>query len=467
MNESSARRLKRQFLPIMLAPLLLSACDNNNTVGSEAKRTYTFESRFVAGESSVAYNGQTCRHTLITALTNAIKDEAEIAGAEYRGSSVPYFDDTIAGDLAAQSTEQILGTPLPVLSDQDTLGELCGTSFLKQKFAGNDTVTDWKDWNTQFQGVNGEVSAEAYLRRLLTEVSNQALNGTHPAGNEHYVSATGIDYSQMIQKFLLGALVFAQGTDDYLGDDFNTPGKGLYASNAQSGTSPYSGLEHVWDEGFGYFGAARDYLSRTDEVNRTGVVDDNGDGFIDVRSEHNFGASTNAAKRDVGADPSTPTDFTATAFNAFIQGRTLITDTGVDFSAMTDAQRTELVSLRNAAVDAWEAAIVATVVHYINDTLADLGAIGAGPATAAQLADLAKHYSEMKGFALGLQFNRLSPINLEDTANPGQSLFVTLHELLRDQPTLTDDATYRANLLEARSLLGNLYGFSQANIEGW
>ena len=73
----------------------------------------------------------------------------------------------------------------------------------------------------------------------------------------------------------------------------------------------------------------------------------------------------------------------------------------------------------------------------------------------------------MKGFALGLQFNRLSPINLEDTANPGQSLFVTLHELLRDQPTLTDDATYRANLLEARSLLGNLYGFSQANIEGW
>ena len=467
MNESSARRLKRQFLPIMLAPLLLSACDNNNTVGSEAKRTYTFESRFVAGESSVAYNGQTCRHTLITALTNAIKDEAEIAGAEYRGSSVPYFDDTIAGDLAAQSTEQILGTPLPVLSDQDTLGELCGTSFLKQKFAGNDTVTDWKDWNTQFQGVNGEVSAEAYLRRLLTEVSNQALNGTHPAGNEHYVSATGIDYSQMIQKFLLGALVFAQGTDDYLDDDFNTPGKGLYASNAQSGTSPYSGLEHVWDEGFGYFGAARDYLSRTDEVNRTGVVDDNGDGFIDVRSEHNFGASTNAAKRDVGADPSTPTDFTATAFNAFIQGRTLITDTGVDFSAMTDAQRTELVSLRNAAVDAWEAAIVATVVHYINDTLADLGAIGAGPATAEQLADLAKHYSEMKGFALGLQFNRLSPINLEDTANPGQSLFVTLHELLRDQPTLTDDATYRANLLEARSLLGNLYGFSQANIEGW
>ena len=43
MNESSARRLRRQFLPIMLAPLLLSACDNNNTVGSEAKRTYTFE----------------------------------------------------------------------------------------------------------------------------------------------------------------------------------------------------------------------------------------------------------------------------------------------------------------------------------------------------------------------------------------------------------------------------------------
>lgn len=472
MNRMSCRLRLAPIItvPFLALPLFLVGCDAE-LAGNSNRSAYAFESQFSADESSVKYNGQTCRHTLITALNNAVKDANEIEKNSYRSSgssgNVPYFDDTIAGNLAAQSTQNVLNTALPVLADHDTLGELCGSSFLKQKFAGNDTVTDWKDWNTEFLGVAGQDSAEAYLRQLLTEVSTQAENGTNPAGTPHYVSATGIDYSQLIQKFLLGALVFAQGTDDYLDDDVGTLGKGLYASSAQNGSNPYSSLEHVWDEGFGYFGAARDYTSRDDDANKTGVVDDNQDGFIDVRAEHNFGASTNAAKRDAGADPATPTDFTNDAFSAFFAGRALITQAQVDFADMSAADQADLVAFRDAAAGAWEQAIAATVVHYINDTLNDMENIGTGPATPEQLTNLAKHFSEMKGFALGLQFNRLSPLNDDDAANPSQSLFVTLHNLLRDAPALTNDSVYRDDLLAARTLLQNTYNFSQQNVEAW
>ena len=46
-------------------------------------------------------------------------------------------------------------------------------------------------------------------------------------------------------------------------------------------------------------------------------------------------------------------------------------------------------------------------------TIADLNNIGTDDFS---YSDLAKHWSEMKGFALGLQFNRLSPVTDEQFA---------------------------------------------------
>ena len=61
-----------------------------------------------------------------------------------------------------------------------------------------------------------------------------------------------------------GAVGFSQGADDYLDDD--TEGKGLLADHtAADEGKPYTALEHAWDEGFGYFGGARNYLLYTDE----------------------------------------------------------------------------------------------------------------------------------------------------------------------------------------------------------
>ena len=236
----------------------------------------------------------------------------------------------------------------------------------------------------------------------------------------------------------------------------------MLADHTDSGKA-YTSLEHQFDEGFGYFGAARDYLDYSDNEiagkdgrdDWQGNHDTNGDGSIDFNSEYNFGQSTNAAKRDRKA--TIATDFTKQVMTAFLQGRKLLNDTaGV---ALTDAQRTELYGYRDTAVLTWEKAIAATVIHYINDVDGDLSAIGTDDFS---YADVSKHWSEMKGFALGLQFNKTSPLSDAD--------FASVHTMLGDMPVLigeTEVTAYKANLMTARDLLQAAYTFDAENVANW
>ena len=133
---------------------------------------------------------------------------------------------------------------------------------------------------------------------------------------------------------------------------------------------------------------------------------------------------------------------------------------GVDTASRQDELDT-LTGHAEAATLAWEKAFAATVVHYINDTIADTEAIGT---SGYSFLDHAKHFSEMKGFALGLQFNPKKQISDAD--------FVLLHAYLRDAPVLATAAQierdlYVTELLAARDILQLAYGFSQANVEGW
>lgn len=110
------------------------------------------------------------------------------------------------------------------------------------------------------------------------------------------------------------------------------------------------------------------------------------------------------------------------------------------------------------AVGAWEAALAATAVHYINDTIKDTRAIGTEDYS---FADHAKHWSEMKGFALSLQFNPRSAVSDAD--------FVSLHTLMGTRPVLGDASegereAYLADLLAARDILGQSYGFDAADL---
>ena len=201
---------------------------------------------------------------------------------------------------------------------------------------------------------------------------------------------------QMIEKFLRGAVSFSQGADDYLDDD--TEGKGLLCDNTSADDdAAYTALEHAWDEGFGYFGVSINYASMSDsDIKDIGHADANGDGAIDLLTEKVYGHAVNAAKRDIERSPR-PTTRSRLGMDS-----TRAAQSSTHGAALTDDAFAELQTHRDNAADAWERPSPSTVVHYINDTLQDMNRLGADDGS---FDDHAKHWSEMKGFALSFQFN--------------------------------------------------------------
>lgn len=431
---------------------------------------------------SVSYSGQVARHLLILELTNYISSglQADLDNdmfttreevleqllSLYRATDEEY--DLVLGDRA-------LTVSTLVDAAQNTLKEVsASTKDLSGKIAGNDATGQHQDWSQAFVafGAMGTRSPEQEIERLLGLIADNAAE--YIAGNTRldpngnaitsvYLAEDGLDYKQLVQKILLGAVAFSQGADDYLDDD--TEGKGLLSDHVDFGSNPYTALEHQFDEGFGYFGAARDYLEYSDDEisvkggrdEYQGMHDSNADGEIDFKSEYNFGHSQNAAKRDRGtASNSNPTDFTKEAMEAFIAGRKLLNDTAG--TELSDAQMTELQGYRDTALMAWEKSIAATAVHYINDTIADLDTMGTDDFV---YADLAKHWSELKGFVISLQFNRMSPLT--------DAQHLEVNSLIADAPVLTTEevAAYKADLEDARDILQAAYQFDAENVANW
>jgi hypothetical protein len=446
---------------------------------------YGFNSSFINGESSVSYSGQTSRHALIAELKHYIGDELQTdldngvltTKAEIIAKLNTYFN--------GESSDWEDGVfPITFMdAKQATFSDISSSlKTLEAKVAGNDAAGQHKLWNDgDFAGwgVKGAITPTELIEFFFDQLADNAmenLGGVRYAPGTTseiavYVNYDGTDLNQLIQKFLLMSITYSQATDDYLGEE--TDGKGLTTDNISGdsdGTKAYSKLEHQFDEGFGYFGAARDYLSyndneiagkvSSDEDGRSdwnGQHDTDGDGEIDLLSEINFGNSVNAAKRDRGTVGNTnPTDYSQDAMDAFLAGRNLINvNSG---ASLTTEQMTELLGYRDTAVNAWEKAIAATVVHYINELIVDLNGLGTDDFS---FADAAKHFSELKGFALGLQFNPYSPIT--------DVQFENIHALIQDAPVLdtTDVDAYIDDLVEARDILQSALAFDAENVTGW
>ena len=471
--------MKKIFaLSTLTLSIALAGCSDNdsNSSGSSAlditvPETYSFTSQFedFADVSSVSYSGQIARQVLIEDL-KALISSPEFTEITDRQAALDklnslYSNDNNDIDAAAYtfSKTDVMLTPGP------TYGDISTGKDIKGKLAGEDNDlrhVDLKGWATGLDADPTPDEFVQYLFGLLADNVENQLNRLDPVGGEvlaAHVTEGGVDLQQLIQKFLVMAVTYSQGTGDYLSDDLGD-GKGILSSAAQKVKndvpSAYSTLEHSWDEGFGYFGAARNYNDYTDleirakdgrpEYNK-GFHDANGDGLIDMNSEINFAASVNAAKRDLGSADSAPTDFTKATFDAFLTGRALITQQPVGYQAA-------LVEQRDIAVNNWEKTYAATVVHYINDVLQDMGKFGTDDYS---FTGHAKHWSEMKGFALGLQFNPNALMTIED--------FETVHTLFGDQPVLPaesvdDIAQYKADLLSARAIFKQSYSFADANM---
>lgn len=398
------------------------------------------------GQSSVSYGGQTYRNLLIHDLLRYIASLDEgvqtnvIASGQVETDLLFYLESI--KDLDGAFPHGYVVDEIALMQTQ--YADVSTGKNLLEKLAGNDSVTDHQDWSTAFYGW-GEAdvtSPESLIRLWISQVDYQASNWSNTSSQTPsvYISRDGVDYKQMLHTFLLCGVAYSQGTDDYLDND--VVDKGLLSSHVPTEGSTYSALEHAWDEGFGYFGAAQDFILWTDtEIAGPSALDRNGDGQIDLKTEVNWNFSTLAAERDLDG---LGTDFTADAWKAFWTGRDLLSRTvGSELSA-TDMDT--LVELRDQAVIAWEKVLVATIVEALNNTVQQID-------TSAPLEDLAHDWSTMKGFSLGLQFNPHTLLSTEQ--------FVQIQDLIGQFPKT--NGQYIDDLLAVRQVLVDVYDVNEGH----
>ena len=396
----------------------------------EIPQAYVFDSRFVEGESSVSYSGQVVRNLLLQdlkALTDSVgKDGARPVAVSDMLKLYEYDDalnlktSTTTGALPASESHY---SALSI--GKNLVGKISDEPVIGYNRSADDLVREW-------------------FKAIADNSQDADKLGTSMA----YTTDDGVDMSQMVNKVLIGAVPYYQATGVYLGGLLERDN-----SEARNGTDPYTAMEHAWDEAFGYFGAARDYARYTD-AQLAGKVDDftfdsNGDGSIDFKSEYNFGLSRNAGKRDKGGSG---VDFTQQIFNAFLAGRTAITNQG---------SVAEISAHRQTAAEGMEKVIAATVVHYINDTLSDMSKLGTAEKNRA---NLNKHWAEMKGYTVALQYN---PFRLISDGQLAELHGIMGEAPIYDEPGSNSYKTQVANYERAKTVMQAAYGFSNDNMANW
>ena len=435
---------KLQWLTVLLAvtAMFLASCgsdDDNDDAANElveqqqgiaVPQAYVFESRFAAGESSVAYSGQVVRNLLLQDLKA--------------------FTDSLGKDGARPATLQDM-LQFYEYDDALNLTSLTGTGALpplENKYSSLSTGKNLVGKISDEPAIGYNRTADDLVREWFKIIADNSQDADKLGTPAVYTTDDGVDLTQMINKVLIGAVPYYQATGVYLNGLLERDN-----SEARNGTDAYTAMEHAWDEAFGYFGAARDYARYTDEQLAGSVdvftYDSNGDGSIDFKSEYNFGLSRNAGKRDKGGSG---VNLTQEIFEAFLAGRTAIANQGTV---------AEISAHRQAAANGMEKVIAATVVHYINDTLSDMSKLGTAEENRTALN---KHWAEMKGYTVALQYN---PFRL---INDGQ--LTELHGIMGaspmyDMPGSNAYNTQVADYKRAKSVLQAAYGFSNANMEGW
>jgi hypothetical protein len=458
-------------LALITAASLLVACGSDNDKGISAP-AYSFTSVVDdSGVSAVSYSGQATRHLLINELKAVIgSDELQQVASKQAALDMlnqVYLVGTKSSDNVYSLAEENLytgdqaATPVSVsLKSEGTslkqadFSVLSGGKNLKGKLAGqdNDLTQAFIGWDITLTGEQTENDKpDLLIQQWFDAIADLAVDSD---ATTKFVGANGLDYQQLVQKFLLGAVTYSQGAEDYL-----SSAKLASTNNTEpKDSSNFSALEHGWDEGFGYFGAGRDYVNRTDDDNKSKPdFDQNQDGLIDLYAEFNFGHSVNAVKRDAGA--STAVDFSTAAFDAFKAGRQIIQDNYGTAQVTDTGYHAQLVEQSGIALNNWENAIAATVTHYINDVITETQTIGTQEEMS--LADRAKHWAEMKGFALSLQFSPVAQINTED--------LTAVLNAMGEAPVATIDQVdaFVTALEGARAIMQTAYGFDATNVTNW
>ncbi len=385
-------------------------------------------------KNSVSYTGQIARHVLHDSLKKlAAKGNLDDMMSYYNGSDL---------NLSIVAPKSKDGFPVK----QTTLNDISkGKNLSGKTYKG--TMNAWP----------GQMTGKEVLAFMIDKAA-KVKGGVD--------TSTGYNYPQLISKFAMGAVFYNQAVDNYLDEKLaadNKPNSKPYKDGAY-----YTGKEHVWDEAFGYWGAAAHALTISAKENyeitkmkNFSAADANGDGVVDLKSEMQFAHAYYASSFDKGGK----TNYLNTVTRAFIDGRQIITS--ANGNDLTDSQREKLYSLADTIGSNWEKVIAESVFKYAGSVYKDITKLKElletnGDTTEA-FATYAKHWGELKGFSMALQAGKK---NLGETAaymnreigygpvllNTSQVVGINSDgEYIKDESVSMD--VYQMNMLKVQKLM--------------
>ena len=345
---------------------------------------------------STSYSGQIARHVLHDSLKSLVSkgDVAEMM-AYFSGS------DKNKKIIAPASKEDFI-------IEQNLMHDLSkGKNLSGKSYKG--IINGWPG------GMTGPEVLEFMIKKAADA----------PKG---YDAAAGYNYPQLISKFAMGAVFYNQAVDSYLDEKLaadTKPNSKPYKDGAA-----YTGKEHVWDEAFGYWGAAAHALTLSAEENYNvakkkdfNAADYNKDGVVDLKKEYTFAHAYYASSFDKGGK----TSYLKTVTQAFLDGRKLISEANGE--NLSNDQRSMLYSYADVIASNWEKVIAESVFKYAGEVYEDMIKLETDPSEK-NIANYAKHWGEAKGFALALQCGKN---NLGETA-------VKLNRMMGHGPVLMNSS---------------------------
>lgn len=310
-----------KLLPVFIGLTAFTfSCSSDDPVAVDVPGSYSFERE---GSSTVSYSGQTQRLDMLTELSSYAKSGTSEVLSEDRMNDMfnnvnsPFSQENLnqTGDDRKQIASKLYGqgdgsTPVDGGATQESFEEL---------FKQLATIS----------ASNGQ-TAENGKAGVLTTGSSTYL-----------VDENGVEPVQVMEKKLMGALLFHQGTNVYLGSEK------LAGSNTElKDDKNYTTLEHHFDEAYGYFELPTD-------MSQFNTLGEN----KELRFWAKYAYSLNGADA-IGYDVAVK------LHDAFRTARACI-------AAKYDNQDEEVDCSYEDAIatikEEWEMILAANVIHYLND----------------------------------------------------------------------------------------------------
>lgn len=308
-----------------------------------APSSYEFERD---GASTVSYSGQTDRLNMLAEMKSLILGEGDKGNVITEQSLLDAYNNTNnngGGLFSFESDRQLANKTFQPDVDNRLFLDLFASAAAASVEANG-----------------GATAADGQAGLILREVN----------GNTILVDEKGREFTQLIEKGLMGAVFFNQIYNVYLTDERIGPSVENVALREEKN---YTDMEHHWDEAYGYFEAP---------VNFTSPWNKDTDGAL--RFWSNYSNVVDAAYAGINQS----------IMDAYISGRT----------AVVNNDRDGIDAARAALYESLDLVAAGTAIHYINSSLAALNQGNTG--------ELFHVLSEAWAFTNALRYNPARKLEL-------------------------------------------------------